>query len=183
MKNNTKIINLFGSSGAGKSTIAAGVFHLMKLNGFSVEIVTEFAKECVYECPETLKDQFYVTAMQTRRINKLLGKVDFIVSDSPILLGEVYKSNKSFLKEDFYIDLFNQYNNINYILNRRFPYIQYGRVHTELEALENDKKIRRILNKNGINYREIESDANAHNVIFNLINKEFKNDKIVGFKN
>lgn len=183
MKKETKVINLFGSPGAGKSTIAAGIFHLMKINGFSVEIVTEFAKECVYECPETLKDQFYVTAMQARRITKLLGKVDFVISDSPILLGEVYKSKKSFLSENFYIDLFNQYNNINYILNRKFAFVQEGRVHTEIDSKEIDKQIKQILNKNGISFRQIESDGNAHNIIFNLVHKEFKNDKIIGFKN
>lgn len=183
MKKETRIINFFGEPCAGKSTVAAGVFYLMKLNGYSVELVTEFAKDCVYENPSILQDQFYVTAIQARRLTKLLNKVDFVVTDSPILLGEIYKSKKSFLKEDFYIDLFNTYNNINFVLNRQFAFVEDGRVHSEIEAKTIAQQIKKSLIKNGIDFREIESNANAHNVIFNLINKHYSNDKIIGFKN
>jgi len=44
-----KVINLFGGPGCGKSTAAAGLFHLMKSNHMSVELVNEFAKEIVWE--------------------------------------------------------------------------------------------------------------------------------------
>ncbi len=44
-----KVINLWAGPGAGKSTTAAGLFNLMKIRGYNVELVTEFAKEMVYE--------------------------------------------------------------------------------------------------------------------------------------
>lgn len=42
-----KVINLFGSAGAGKSTTALGVTHQLKINGYKVEYVSEYAKQLV----------------------------------------------------------------------------------------------------------------------------------------
>ena len=44
-----KVINLFAGPGAGKSTTAAGLFHLMKIAGMNVELVTEFSRSWVVE--------------------------------------------------------------------------------------------------------------------------------------
>lgn len=41
----TKVINLIGAPGAGKSTIASQLFSLMKWQGLDVELVSEYAKE------------------------------------------------------------------------------------------------------------------------------------------
>lgn len=82
------VINLIGGPGAGKSTTAAGVFFLLKLLNVRCELVTEFAKELTYdENWSDLKRQLYVTAEQERRQRRLVDKVDFIVTDSPLLLG------------------------------------------------------------------------------------------------
>jgi len=45
----TKYINIFGGPGAGKSTTAALLFAEMKSGGFKVELVTEVAKDFVWE--------------------------------------------------------------------------------------------------------------------------------------
>ena len=37
-----KVINLFGSAGAGKSTTALGLTHQLKINGYKVEDVSEY---------------------------------------------------------------------------------------------------------------------------------------------
>ena len=42
-------VNLFGGPGIGKSTTAAGVFNLLKLHGIETELITEFAKDLVWE--------------------------------------------------------------------------------------------------------------------------------------
>lgn len=44
-----KVINLFGGPGIGKSTLAAGLFEHMKIAGFNVELVNEYAKDMVWE--------------------------------------------------------------------------------------------------------------------------------------
>ena len=38
----TKVINLFGGPGAGKSTIASGLFYHMKIAGYNVEMTGEW---------------------------------------------------------------------------------------------------------------------------------------------
>lgn len=43
------VINLFGEPGAGKSTGAAYVFAMLKMNGVNAELVTEYAKDITWE--------------------------------------------------------------------------------------------------------------------------------------
>jgi len=43
------VVNLFGAPGAGKSTGAAYIFAMLKLMDLNVELITEFAKDKVYE--------------------------------------------------------------------------------------------------------------------------------------
>jgi ATP:corrinoid adenosyltransferase len=43
-----KVINLFGSSGSGKSTTALGLAYRLKLLGYKVEYVSEYIKEYVF---------------------------------------------------------------------------------------------------------------------------------------
>lgn len=43
------IVNLFGVPGAGKSTGAAYIFSRLKMLGINAELVTEFAKDKVWE--------------------------------------------------------------------------------------------------------------------------------------
>ena len=45
----TKIINLYGAPGSGKSTIASGLFFHMKMAGLNVELASEYIKSKVFE--------------------------------------------------------------------------------------------------------------------------------------
>ena len=45
----SKIINLYGGPGVGKSTTAAGLFYKMKIAGYSCELAYEWIKLKVYE--------------------------------------------------------------------------------------------------------------------------------------
>ncbi|MBR2220721.1 MAG: hypothetical protein IJ975_01110, partial [Clostridia bacterium] len=75
----TKVINIIGAPGVGKSTYAAKLFAEMKAQGFSCELVQEFAKEIVYADNNKLRnDQLIVMGEQYRRTFVLDGKVDYI---------------------------------------------------------------------------------------------------------
>ena len=88
----TKIINLFGGPGIGKSTQAAGLYAMMKRNNMSVELTSEFPKVIAWEKNHSaIRDQLYITANQHRNISRLYGQVEYIIIDSPILFGLVYK--------------------------------------------------------------------------------------------
>jgi len=89
----TTIINLIGPPGTGKSTIASELFAKMKWNGFDVELVSEYAKELVWEeRSETIKNEVYLFAKQHHRIFRLLGKVEYIITDRPLMLSLLYNA-------------------------------------------------------------------------------------------
>lgn len=140
----TYVINMIGGPGAGKSTTAAGVFFMLKLMNVRCELVTEFAKELTYDENWTdLKRQLYVTAEQERRQRRLVGKVDFIVTDSPLLLGVAYVTDE---RERHAVErsarsLFDSYKNLNFYIERAKPYHAYGRAQTEDEAKAIDQRL------------------------------------------
>lgn len=138
-----KVINLFGAPGSGKSTVAAGVYHLLKSEGYICEFAQEYAKELVWahagglpgETPAAMLDQLSIFAEQNRRLERVRDHVDFVVTDSPILLSSVYAPEKypeSFHR--FVLDMFRSYENVNFFLERVIPYENFGRLHTEDEA-------------------------------------------------
>lgn len=143
-----KVLNLFAGPGAGKSTTAARLFTYLKDRGINVELVTEYAKDLTWENREDiLQDQLYVLAKQNRRLSRLKGKVDWVVTDSPILLGHHYATPDYFVGtfKPFLLDLWNSYENYNVILNRVKPYKKVGRTQSEEEAVAIDAKIRALL--------------------------------------
>lgn len=163
MDNKTFIVNLFGAPGAGKSTLAALTFSHLKIKGFNVELVTEYAKDLTYSNRrEELTIQPYIFGKQLSRIERLINKVDIIVTDSPLLLSIIYTNDRwpaSFISSC--IDIFMQYNNINYLINRTKEYKTSGRSQTEQESDEIHKLIVNELLDNGIHFRNLTSEAES----------------------
>lgn len=149
MMHKTKIINLYGGPGVGKSTIAAGLFYALKCKQYSCEIVTEYAKDLVYDedFNKLKNDQFSVDAEQNRRLLRLIGKVDYIITDSPLIMGSAYTDDEK-LKE-YIIDVHKRYDNIEIFLerNEEFNFQNSGRRHDFDESLEKDNEILDIMNK------------------------------------
>lgn len=154
-----KVINLFGGPGISKSTTAAGIFYDLKSRGVNCELVTEFAKVLAWENNHHIRgDQLYVTVKQNRGLERLRGKVDFAITDSPLLLG-VYYGREFHLKNfDLLItELFNSYDNINFLLERNKPYRPEGRFQTEEEAKHADAEIEQMLIDKQIPHTKVSS--------------------------
>lgn len=153
---NTVIVNIFGAPGAGKSTAAAYVFSKLKMLNIDAELVTEFAKDKVWEQnPTPFQNQMYMFGKQSYRIARCAGKVDVIVTDSPLPLSIHYNTDPR-LTENFNLtvmDVFNSYNNICYFLNRVKPYNPNGRNQTAEESDAMSKEIFAMLSKYGIDVK------------------------------
>jgi len=163
------VINIFGGPGAGKSTLAAGMYFYMKTQGHSVELVTEFAKDKVWEgSTEVLKNQLYVMGKQQHRVNRLVGKVDYIITDSPILNSVVYSNCNTVKKVTKQV--FALYNNKNIFLIRSKDYVQAGRNESEAQAHQKDKEIKSLLKELELNYSEVSyNNSNAWGVVVDLV--------------
>ena len=144
--NNTLVINLFGGPGCGKSTTMARLFADLKSQGMNVEMVSEFAKDLVYELrQETMKDELYIFAKQHHRMFRVNGKVDIIITDRPLLLTNIYVS-LYLPKDEYSINLrklvrstFKTFNNINIVLDRTG--IEYKGDEARLQSLKESEEI------------------------------------------
>ena len=77
-----KVINIFGAPNAGKSTVASGLFYLMKINGYNVELINESAKEMVWnEQYNQLEEQLLVFAKQYEKLFPLSEKVEYVIKN------------------------------------------------------------------------------------------------------
>lgn len=172
MSKKALVVNLFGTPSAGKSTGAAYIFSKLKMTGVNVELVTEYAKDKVWEENDVVfKNQLYVTGKQSYRISRCIDKVDVIVTDSPLPLGIFYNKNE-FLTENFnkcIMDVFNQYENMNYLLIRNKPYNPIGRHQTEEEANALKQPMIDLLTKLNINYNEKFGDVDGYDSIVNEV--------------
>jgi AAA domain len=155
-----QVINLFGGPGVGKSTAAAGLFYEMKKAQLRVELVTEYAKDAVWEQRyNILDDQIYIFAKQQRRISRLKDHgIDWVITDSPIPLGLVYL-RPGVLGDSFpnvVMEVFNQSKNHNFLLQRSFRYDPVGRNQKdETEARIYDEKVQDLLSAYGVSVTSI----------------------------
>ena len=91
----SKLINLFGGPGIGKSSISAGITYKLKKKHISCNNPYEFPKTLAWDKNyPAIQDQLYVFANQHRGIAQSYGKVDYIIID---LHSYHTKINRSFL--------------------------------------------------------------------------------------
>lgn len=174
---NTIVINLFGEPGAGKSTVAMDITARLKRKGINAEYVSEFAKDKVYENNgEVFKHQEYLFGKQSFKMGRVRDKVQVMVVDSPLLLSIIYNNDEN-LGHDFdetVLNMFNSYDNRNYLLTRKHTYEDEGRFQNEEEALEVRKRIMNTLNNLSITYNFVTSSELDCEIIANKIEEEIR---------
>jgi len=163
-----KIINLFGSPGSGKSTTAAGLFHKLKTLEYNVELVTEVAKGLVWSKRfKCLENQAKVTIDQYERMRRLYGEVDYLITDSPLLLGIYYQPKDYFeFFEPFIFELFDSFENTNLFIKRSKKYNPRGRTQTSEESDAISLEIENMLIKRNYKYERLNGDVK---VVDNII--------------
>ena len=174
----TIVINIAGGPGTGKTTVAAEIFSVLKEKGYDVENVSEFAKELVWEGrSEAFNDRLYMHGEQNHRLMQMNGKLDYIITDSPLFLTSVY--NNYYLKDKFpksyndmidlaTIETFKLYNNVVYLLDRQTDYNVVGRRENMDEARDIDEAIRKYLKDYNIEYKTVELSTAKDKIINDL---------------
>lgn len=158
---NTLVINCLGGPGAGKTTAAWHMASELKKKGYVVEYVPEYAKELVWDnrmdmLSGNMETQRAVLDEQERRIARLVGKVQFVVTDSPILLNALYLQNRSPEQKEKYENMvaerFNRYNNFNMFVNRGEHFETAGRIHDENASRQKDEELKDFLRRHDVYY-------------------------------
>jgi tRNA uridine 5-carbamoylmethylation protein Kti12 len=175
----TLVIGAIGGPSAGKSTISGGLFNKLKTAGHNVEYVQEFAKTLTWEKNfEALKHQFYVSGVQSYTQDMLLGQVEAIITDSPLIIGLMYyrESNELIRRafETFIIESFRRQNNITFFVNRKRKYNPIGRTQKEEEAIEIDNRIKKLFIDNNLKYIEVDGDDSGLEKAYNIVLKELQ---------
>lgn len=138
----TILINLFGSSSAGKSSLMADLFNSLKSAGQTVEMCPEIIKQWAWDGIYPNKyDQYYLMGQEIKQQSRLLGKVDYVISDSPVLQNAFYNyyingSDNLYTPTVDYLEMLIEdgHGILNCMLYRNKPYEQKGRYQTEEES-------------------------------------------------
>jgi len=158
----TRIINLFGGPGTGKSTTAAAIFSELKYRNINCEMALEYAKDRVWEGSEVVLDnQIYIFGKQHHRIWRLLDKVDYIITDSPLLNSILYYQGGNEFFPRCVFEEHQKLENTNIFLVREKPYNPAGRVQTEEKARLLDQRIVGILEYLGQDFHTVTADRYA----------------------
>lgn len=176
----TVVINAYGGPGSGKTTSCMNICAALKKEGYNAEYVQEYAKELVYEGNVEMLDgsaghQFEMLKEQMHRMDRLMGKTDFIVTDSPLLLNTVYNQQLTPVYEKMVSELAGHFTNFSYFMKRDDKnFQQEGRIHDLKQSKQKDAEIQALLKKHDIYY-----GIYTHDTVDIVVNNAISNYKKV----
>jgi tRNA uridine 5-carbamoylmethylation protein Kti12 len=177
-----KVICLYGGPGSGKSTTCAGLYYELKKLGYDCEMNREYVKEWYWESRDIREgDQTYFFSKQARKERLyMLKSLDFIVTDSPLILTHFYGLKYDWLEQNYntskvmleHHHAFCRklgYSVEHFFINRTKPYTASGRYQTEEQANEYDTDILNMLIDFGICFDEVDGDSQCVESIINKL--------------
>lgn len=174
----TIVVNFISGCGCGKSLSAALTFAELKMKHLNVELVQEYAKILVWQNRlDELDNQYQVTTEQYKMIKALQGKVDYIVCDSPLLVGLFYnrysKTNVSnvYKTQEMILNKMDEFTNVYIFLERNpeYPFTQEGRLQNEQEAKIIDQQMKELLYEFNLPFLSIKSSKDSIQTILDYI--------------
>lgn len=155
----TLIVNFYGGPGSGKSTMAASLFSRLKSLDVNAELVQEHAKEWAWE-KRPIYCQAQIFGEQIARQERLRAAgVEVIVTDSPLIQSLAYTPASyppSWSKA--VEDLFNQFNNLNFFIQRTKKFNPAGRYHNLEESMKIDGETLKLLKELKIPFINVNVD-------------------------
>jgi nicotinamide riboside kinase len=171
----TTVLNLIGGPGIGKSTLAAKTYSEFKSKNASCELVREFVKDWAWEDRKVKPlDQLYLLGQQCYRESLLYGKVEYIITDSPLIMNGFYSEH--YLSETYLTDsaiafmnhsmrVYNGLRYVNIILPRTKTYDTAGRFEDEETAKIIDQEMVSFLDRYKLKYVNL-TDLNSLSFAF-----------------
>ena len=106
-------------------------------------------------------------ACQWHRLYRLIGKVDVIVSDSPIALSPYYNKDKDIDPElkALAVKLSEKFDNLNYFVHRVKKYNPIGRLETEEESNQKAIGLKNLLDEYGMKYKVIDGNLESADIV------------------
>lgn len=177
------VINYFGGPGVGKSVAMARTFTDLKVRGYNVEMLSEVAKQFIYEDRmNAINNDYYLVARVNYLLSCLNDKVDIVVMDGSILNTNIYSKWNDAYSEDFgkvVTSLFYGYDNISIYLKRDTEFKSgEGRIHSEEESKTLDKLIKEELQLREVDYKVF--SPMRYNDILEYILSELNQRRIIG---
>lgn len=109
---------------------------------------------------------------------RLNDKVDFIITDSPLLNSIIYDKSESKYFEKLIVEQHHQFKNLTFFINRpKDTYQEEGRLQTRKDAEVIDNNIKKMLHRNEIAYVELNCDEAVY-----YITKMIKEHEKYGLK-
>lgn len=174
MVKNTLVVNAFAGPGAGKTTACLEVCAMLKKAGYVAEYVSEYAKDLVWDRNFVLLDgseahQFEILQEQIHRMDRLYGQVDFIVTDAPVLLNQVYNIELTKDYQAMLAVLHDQYDSFNFFVKRDVnSFEEEGRLQNLEQSKDKDREISSMLKENGVYFGSY-THANIPKIVPNII--------------
>jgi hypothetical protein len=170
------IVNLFAGPGAGKSTIAADVYALLKKMGVRAEYVPEWAKEQLWAGIPFPLDSISVWGAQRHRIERVRHQVDVVVTDGPCLLAPVFARLEGTVAVELYppwLETARRYhaslNTLDVFVERRKEYDGRGRHVDEATALHIDGQVHELLRQLDIKHWHVQGNDAAGARVLELV--------------
>lgn len=176
------LVNFAGQPGAGKSTIASGVFNLLKRRRWNVELITEYTKELIMQNDQwSLSDELIVFTEKYTRI-KRMEKVDIVITDSPLINSVIYgKSQFGDIGSVFFESVSKKFDSVYFIVEPISKYIPIGRMPDENEAKISGKEIIDIIHKLNEPVYKVDGDEFGQYNAANIIESEAKKRGLLQF--
>jgi ABC-type dipeptide/oligopeptide/nickel transport system ATPase component len=173
----TKVINIIGGPGCGKSMFSAAIVLFLHLHGKTVETIPDHAKALVWQHNfEVLKNQYFIAQRQFEMLNLLDGQVQFLMTEGSLpqvlYYNEAYEPNICDVAKTRaqILEWHRMHDNINILVERgEKRYVRAGRFQEEEQARQVDRGLRELMDREGIAYTALAPDIEAINAFANTL--------------
>jgi hypothetical protein len=169
----SKVVNIYAGPCSGKSTTRAALFAELKYRECNIEEIPEYAKDAAWEKrgAKLFRAQEYLFGKQHFRLSRVIDEVDFVITDSPILMNRVYIAKDWPMPSlhDVINEAYDQYNNLDIFLDRGRNYNPAGRNQTLEEAIVLDEKILDIVQEKSHDFHRFKFGRENVSQIINLL--------------